>query len=378
MKKICYIVTLPLTIRAFFISQLKYLAKEYDVTVICSYDKKLHEDLGDDITYIAVNIPRGISLRGMLRSISEIKKILKKEQYDLIQYSTPNAAFAASVAGLLSGIKIRNYHLMGLKYLGNKAVVKYILKLLEKVSCICSTDIECVSKSNLELAVREKLFPLSKAEVVWNGSTGGVDLKKFDFFNRDEWRKEVRKRYGFLEKDFIYGYVGRITRDKGINELLESFFNLEDDSKLLLVGQLEKKEHLNIDLWEKAQKNKNVTIVDWVNDIEKYYAAIDVLVLPSYREGFGNVVIEAAAMGTPAIVSDIPGPIDAVKENVTGLICNVKDVKSLSSCMKKMQKDIGCKIMGSNAANYAKECFNSEVLCMKILDRKKKLLEKRK
>lgn len=109
---------------------------------------------------------------------------------------------------------------------------------------------------------------------------------------------------------FIYGFVGRITRDKGINELLSAFLKLEDRSKLLLVGDIEKDNKLEENLLAKAQNDSRVCFHSFASDIERYYAAIDVLILPSYREGFGNVVIEAGAVGTPAIVSNIPGPVD--------------------------------------------------------------------
>ena len=373
--KICYVVTIPKTIRSFFMSQLQYLAKHgFDVSVICARDEKLLEDMGNGIHYIPTDIPRGISFGGSIKAVKELINIFKREKFDLIQYSTPNAALYASIAAKIVGCKIRNYHLMGFRYLGAHGIGKSILKTIEKVSCWNSTSIECVSRSNLELGIKEKVFPAEKATVVWNGSTGGVNLERFDYFKRDVWRNKLREELGYEDADFIYGFVGRITRDKGINELLEAFFELKDDSKLFLIGNVEDENTLDKKLWMKAKNHPNVQIHTAVSDIERYFAMIDVLVLPSYREGFGNVVIEAAAVGTPAIVSNIPGPIDTIDAGKTALTVEVKNADDLKEKMMDMKSSV-CTNMGTNAVEYVKYKFDSKKLCEKILERKKTLLK---
>ena len=374
MKKICYVLTVPITVRAFFVPQFKCLTEHgYEVTVICSNDKELQNDLGGDIKYIPVDMPRGVALTESVVAICKLIKIMKKEKFDLVQYSTPNAALYASIASKIAGIKIRNYHLMGFRYLGAKGIVRCSLKWMEKISCRLSTHIECVSSSNLELGIVEKVFKREKATVVWNGSTGGVDLKRFDIHKRDFWREEIRIKLGYSNDDFIYGFVGRITKDKGINELLEAYLSLDDDSKLLMVGDVEDKSTLNRDVFEKAIVCSDINFVGSVKDIEKYYAAMDVLVLPSYREGFGNVVIEAASLGTPAIISNIPGPVDATLADVTAKLVQVKNVSQLRDAMIDIQK-CDFEKMKVDTSMFAKTHFDSEILCQKILERKNTLL----
>ena len=375
MKKICYVVTIPLTIRAFFIPQLQKLSEIYDVTVICSRNEELQNLLGDKIRYIPVDIPRGIALKETIKAIHELKTIFRRESFDMVQYSTPNAAFCASLASKSINVKVRNYHLMGYRYLSAKGVAKIILKMLEKISCGNSTSIECVSQSNLSLGIREGIFPLNKAIVVWNGSTGGVDLNRFTIVKRNQWSDEVRTELGYESMDFVFGFVGRITRDKGINELLEAFFELNNGSKLLLVGEVEHEETLNSELFIKAKNSDNIYFHKSVRDIERYYAAMDALILPSYREGFGNVIIEAGALGTPSIVSNIPGPIDIVCNGKTGLVCEVQNISSLVKCMREMENQSECRKLGENVEKYVRESFDSEYLCKKIVQRKKQLLQ---
>lgn len=377
MKKICYVVTVPMTIKAFFIPQLKYLADNgYDVSVICSPDAELQGLLGEKVRFIPIDIPRGLSLVGSFKAISVLKKIFKREKFDLVQYSTPNAALYASIAAKSSKIKVRNYHLMGFRYLGAGGLGRKILRFIEKTSCRNSTSIECVSKSNLELGIREKIFPREKATVVWNGSSGGVDLQRFNAQNREQWRSETRAENNIEPTEFVYGFVGRITKDKGISELIEAYEKVLSKkpmgTKLVLVGNLDDSHGLSPEIIGKIENSKDILHITQKSDIERYYPLFDVLLLPSYREGFGNVVIEAQAMGVPTIVSDIPGPTDAMLDGKTGAKVPVGDVGKLAETMEKAL-EFG-KEFSQNATEFVQKTFSSEILCEKILQRKQELL----
>lgn len=378
MKKICYITTISTTIRAFFVPQLKFLAKNgYDVTVICSPDDDLQSELGDQVKYIPVPIARGISPFTLHKSILKLIKVIKKEKFDLVQYSTPNAAFCAAIAARIANIKVCNYHLMGLRYIGMRGISRSIFRIIEKTTCKLSTHIECITKSNLDLCISEKLFNPDKATIIWNGSTGGVDMQRFDFGKRIMWRNQVRNALNIDENDFVFGFVGRITRDKGVNEILEAFSRLDEKCKLLIIGDREGLNTIDEKLWSYAEKNQNIIISDFVQDIERYYAAMDMLLLPSYREGFGMVIAEAAALGTPAIVSDIPGPIDVVKINKTAFIINAKNPDDLYKRMKYVLDNRNvCQAMAGECVNYIYDNFNSNILNQKILERKNNILNR--
>ncbi|MBQ7985805.1 MAG: glycosyltransferase family 4 protein [Clostridia bacterium] len=375
MKKICYITTIAATLE-FFKSQMDYLhEKGYEVYAISSYSEDYKENIGKNTKFIPVEIARGIYPLTLRKSVLELKKIFEDNKFDIVQYSTPNAAFVASIATKLAGVKVRNYHLMGFRYLGAKGVLRYILKLLEKITCRNSTHIECVSKSNLELGIKEKVFAKAKAEMVWNGSSGGVDLKRFDIENKQKWRAEVRQALEYSENDFVFGFMGRITKDKGINELIEAFLPMSDRAKLLITGPAEGLDTLDAKILKKAKQNDNIMFHDSVSDVERYFAAIDVLVLPSYREGFGNVIIEAAAVGTPAIISNIPGPVDAVIPGETAKLVKAKDVDTLKKAMEEFldNKDLA-REMSDSAYSFVASHFDSEKLNEKIIERKEELL----
>ena len=375
MKKICYVITLPLTVKAFFVQQLKYLSQNgYDVSVICSYDKEMKNIFGKDVHYIPVEIPRGVSFFGTIVVIKKLLQIFKKEKFDLVQYSTLNASFCASIAATVCKVKIRNYHVMGFRYQAEKKVKRCLFKIIDKVPCLLSTSIECVSKSNMTEQVEAGFIDKNKTTVVWNGSSGGVNTERFCFASRKKWRTEIREKLGYRDNDFVFGFVGRITRDKGVNEMLEAFMSLSENAKLLIVGYNEGIDTLNKDLLKKAYSNPNIIFHDAVSDVERFYAAMDILVLPSYREGFGNVIIEAAAVGTPAIISKISGPTDAVLNGKTAIEVAPKSVSELKKAMKKI---ISREIILEPCvcAKFVKENFDEKELCKKILKRKKELFD---
>ena len=319
-------------------------------------------------------MPRGVSVFRSLSAIAKLKKIFRKQQFDLVQYSTPNAAFYASIAAKRARVRVRNYHLMGLRYLGANGWKRKLLFALEKRACKHSTHIECVSPSNLQLALSHKLFTADKGKVVWNGSSGGIDLQRFDVNNRAAYREEIRVRHNVEEKAFVFGFVGRITKDKGVDELLSAFSNLEG-ATLMIVGPQEGIQTLNPTLYAQSLENENIRYIGAVQDVEKYYCAMDVLVFPSYREGFGNVVMEAAAMGTPAIISNIPGPIDAVQEGQTALLVPPRDAAALQAAMQKLVNAPLTQELSVGAADYVREQFNQDILNEHILQTKLALLK---
>lgn len=378
-KKICIITTISSSIKSFFLEQIEYLSQNgYEVTVICDDDSELKSILGSDAKYIPVKMKRGLDFLGSIKAIKEMIKIFKKNKFDIIQYSTPNASLYASIASKVSGAKIRLYHNMGFRYAASVGIKRKMLKLLEKITCLLSTEVQPVSFSNLEFGIKEKLFTKNKARVIWNGSTGGVDLSKFNINKKVEWKNEICSRHNIDQNKFIFGFVGRITRDKGINEILEAYRNLISNDKdmiLVLVGTEEDISSLNKELYSWAKSREDILFVGSSNEVYKYFSIFDVLMLPSYREGFGNVVIEAQAMGVPVIVSDIPGPTDAMIKDETGLIVIKQNSEDLLDKMKYMytNKNV-CNYMGNRAYKYIKNNFDSKELVKHILADKNRIL----
>ena len=379
MKKICYVTTISLTLKSFVIKSAVYLKEhtDWDITVICDNDDEFAKSLPEGIRYIPVSMKRGISFDG-LSVINKLKKIFKEEKFDLVQFSTPNASLYTSIAAKKAKVPVRLYCQWGIVYVGFQGLKRKIFKFIEKRVCKNATHIEPDSLGNLEFAVSEGLYDKSKGKVILNGSASGVDLNKFDVSKKPEWRKEIRGKVKLDEKSFVYGFVGRITGDKGINELFEAFrriYEKHGDAHLMLVGFAEKADSVNNELYEWAEKCENVHVCGYSTEVEKYFSAMDVYVLPSYREGFGMSVIEAEAMALPIITTDIPGPRDAMVNDFTGISVAVKDVDGLTNAMTKLYNDRTlCKEFGDNGESFAREKFEQQALFEYIREDRKNLL----
>lgn len=365
MKKICFITTISSTLESFVLNTAKYLHEntDWNISFICDENEEFKNNLPDYIHYYPIPMKRGISLTG-IKSMNQMRKIFKEQKFDLIQYSTPNASLYASLAGFLTRTPIRLYCQWGMVYVGFSGIKRKIFKLIEKLICGLSTWIEPDSYSNLEFAHKEKLYNKNKGSVVWNGSACGIDINKFDYANNKLYRKEIRNKLNIEDNKFIFGFVGRITRDKGINELFEASKRIMEKNKdimLMLVGSEETDGTINKELYKWSKENKQVIYCGYTKEVEKYLCAIDCYILPSYREGFGMGTIEAEAMGVPVIVTDIPGPIDAMKKDVTGLIVKKADVRSLKKAMIKLleNRDL-CIEYGKNGVEFVTNNFEQQ------------------
>ena len=380
MKKICYCTTIPLTMEAFILKSAAYIHNntDWDISIICSYDENFAAELPGYIHYYPVNIKRGISFDG-LGVIRQMKKIFKREKFDLVQYSTPNASLYASIAAKSAKIPVRLYCQWGMVFAGFSGAKRKVFLREEKFVCDNSTWIEPDSHSNLAFARSLNLYSAEKSSVIWNGSACGIDLNKFDINRKDDYKKEIRSRYGISGDAFVYIFVGRVNRDKGINELLEAYYTLHKQKKtfLFILGGNEFEAGVNSALYNKSVADESVLYTGKVSDVEKYLAASDCYVLPSYREGFGMSVIEAQAMGVPVIVTDIPGPTDGMLDGKTGLVVPKQDASALCGAMEKMYADSEMRLRFGRAGHeFVKNNFAQSRFFEYLLQDRKRLLDR--
>ncbi len=377
--KLCVVTTVSLTLRVFLLKQLVYLSQNgLDVTVVCEYDPIFVRDCPPEFKYIPVHMTRKIGGWSTLVGWWKLYWLFKREKFRMIQYSTPKAALISSLAGLLASIPVRLYCQWGIYYVGIDGLMQKIFKLIEKFTCFCSTDIAPDSNGNLEFAIGEGLYPRKKGSVIYNGSANGVNLNKFDIAKKIIWRNNIRAEFSLNEGSFVYGFVGRITKDKGINELVNVFQRLaQNDSGifLILIGMEEEAHELNLTVVEAIHNHPQIITLGWKANVQEYMAAMDVMVLPSYREGFGIVAIEAQALGVPVITTDIPGPRDAIINEKTGILIPSADEESLMKAMQKLRNNQNLrKYMSNNTLPFVQENFKQEIFWKKVLEHRMSLL----
>lgn len=368
-----------MTLKAFVIETAKYLHETggFDITFICSDDPDFARSLPEYIHYIPVPMKRGVSLGG-IGAMLKMRRIFRKEDFDLVQYSTPNASLYAALAARLARIPVRLYCQWGIAYVGMHGIKRRIFRSVEKFVCKLSTHIEPDSFGNLDFCRKEGLYPVAKSSVIWNGSASGVNLEKFDVSQKSVWRDAVRKRHQLPDTAFVFGFIGRVKRDKGVNELFSAFKNIlkiRPDSYLMMVGIDEADKLVDPELYHWAKSEPQVLFCGFIDEVEQYLSAMDVYVLPSYREGFGSAVIEAEAMCVPVIVSRIPGPTDAMIPDETGLTVACGNPYELEQAMLKLHDDSAMRqSFGEAARDLAVRKFDQKQLLVHILNDRKRLM----
>ena len=368
------ITTIPKTLKSFILPTAENLYKTcgYDITLISSYDEEFEKSLPEYIHYIPVNMKRGVSLSGF-GAISKFRKIFKKQKYDAIYYMTPNASLYASIAGKQAGIKTRIYNQCGLRYVSFDGWKRLIFKLVEKITCKKSTCVKSQSPKNMQFAIDEGLCKAEKISVVGIGGTVGVDIKECQSFDHAEKRQTLREKYGIDKDAFVYGYVGRINKDKGISELITAFQALEqerDNLYLVLVGKIDHSNPIRKEDLEYAKNHPRIVFTGAVplDEVYPHMAMFDVLTHPTYREGFGKVLQEAMGVGIPVITTDIPGPSEVIENNVSGILCEVKNADDLKDKMELLYKDEELRNSLATAGfERAKKYFDRPIMLNNIL-----------
>lgn len=345
MKKICFITTVSGTLKTFVLETAKYLYGngEYDITFICDNDDKFADSLPDYIHFIPVSMSRGVNIRGF-KAIKEFKKIFKEQKFDIVQYSTPNASFYASIAAKRVKVPVRLYCQWGIRYAGFSGISRWLFKALEKLVCKNSTDIRAVSPMNKDFAIAEGLYNPSKVKVLGRGGTIGVELAKYRLEEKQKWRNYIREKYE-ISQALVYGFAGRLSRDKGANELLTAFRNIaknDSDVALFIVGPDETRKDIDAEILTWAKNSNQVFFTGRIPnfDMPKYYAAMDVLVHPTYREGFGMVIQEAASMQVAVLTTKIPGASEVLENYSSCLLCDAQDADSLYKKMLEISDPV--------------------------------------
>jgi len=343
--KLCIITTVPISIISFYGEQIDFLAdRGFDITVITSPDNELEKRISKKARLILIPMTRVVSPLRDLIALLKVFNYIRNGEFDIIQYSSPKAALLGSISSWFCHVPVRLYLMWGLFYTGQQGFKRYFLKFFEKVACFCSTHVSPDSNGNMLFAVQEKLCSLSKLSVVGIGSANGTDLKRFDSKRLKPMGEKIRLNLNIPSHALVFGFVGRLRRDKGVNELIFSFENLNKkypDIYLLLLGSQEAAEdEFDNESRVSLVKNKHIISVGYQEKPEEFMSAMDVFVLPSYREGFGVVNIEASAMGLPVISTDIPGPRDSVINGKTGILVKVKSVEELTEAMEKLINDL--------------------------------------
>ena len=337
MKKIVIITTVPLSLANLIKGQPKYLSKFYNVKLVTSsspINSKISDFEGIDIK--AIDMTRKITPLQDLKAIYRLYKYISYENPDVVYTFTPKAGLLGMIASFFSRVPVRIHNIVGLPLMEAKGIKLILLKSIEKLTYFFSTKIFCNS-FGLKKYINDNLTSLP-ITVVAQGSINGVDKEYFKHKHNKEEELETKTRYNILKDDFVITFIGRIVKDKGINELVESFAMLlkkHSNLKLLLVGDYENKNKIDKETMRLINNLNSIITVGFQDDIRKFLSITNLFALPSYREGLPNSLIEAGSFGIPLLATDINGCNEVIENNETGLLIEMKDVKSLKNGIEK-------------------------------------------
>ncbi len=335
-----HITTSPLFLN-FFRGQLAYMKERgLHISIITSPGELLEQFAHKEkVEAYPVLMHRRITPLHDLLALARIHRVLRRIRPHIVHAHTPKGGLLGTMAAWLCRVPVRIYHMRGLPHLASSGIKRHLLRWSEKVACTLAHQVLCVSHSIRQIAVEEGLCPAEKIKVLASGSGQGVDAEqRFNpsrFSERE--KRELRSRLGIPEEALVVGFVGRIVRDKGITELAEAWRRLREDypqAHLLLVGDYEEQDPVPDDVRKTLDNDPRVHITGWLTEAAPYYSIMHLLVLPSYREGFPNTPLEAAAMELPVVATDIPGCRDAVEAGQTALLVPPGDAHALEDAIR--------------------------------------------
>lgn len=377
--KIVRVSTVPASLYTFCNGVLKALSEKYEVVAVSSPGDRLNA-LGEreGVEVRAVAMERHISPFKDLKSLWRLWRLFKKERPDMVHSMTPKAGLLSMMAARMAGVPVRVHTFTGLIWPTTKGFKRRILIITDKILCSCATHLNPEGRGVRDDMVRQGITR-KDLTIIANGNVRGIDKRYYDPERADVIKvAEPLKRHDKVT--FIF--VGRLVGDKGINELVEAFGRLHKmrpETRLVLVGQQEPDlDPLSTDTLDKMSNDDGIEVVGRQEDVRPWLLSADVLAFPSYREGFPNVVLEAGAMGLPAIVTDINGSREIIENEYNGMIIKPRDSEALLGAMLELT-DNGKKrvLMASRAREHIISKWSTEIVRQGLYDYYDKILAER-
>lgn len=369
---LCFVATVPYAVNAFLKGHLTALGEVFPVTLITGNDDTLAPlDLPPSIRVVRLPLQRRPSpLRDLFATLT-LWQHFRRNHYFCVLTITPKAGLIGMLAAWLAGVPHRFHYFTGQVWATRTGAARMLLKGCDKLMAALATRVYADGAAQMNFLVAEGVVTAEEVSLLGPGPVCGVDIQRFR--PDAERRAAVRQAHGITDSVVVILFVGRLHREKGMHELVAAFSKLLQTTRqelcLLVVGPNDDAEGRAALENAPEYERSYMRITGGVRDPESYMAAADVFVLPSHREGFGMVVLEAAACGVPAVVSDIYGLSDAVEENITALKTPVSDSAGLESALRQLVEDeVLRKRMAEAGLRRVREKFTASAITAAWLD----------
>src|SRR5690554_6840194 len=362
--KLIRITTVPISLKTLLKGQHRFMSeKGFEVVGVSSKGQELQDVQNDEnIRVVALEMSRTISPLKDLKSLWNFYRLCMREKPLIVHSHTPKAGIVGMLGAKLAGVPIRLHTVAGLPLMEATGIKRKVLDFVEKLTYSSATKVYPNSKGLYDFILENNYTTKNILKVIGNGLSNGIDTSLFSPDGiTEEAKNTLRTKLNLSADDFVFVFVGRLVGDKGINELVSAFKRISESanqrisesanqrisesanqriSKLLLVGSFESDlDPLLPETLKEIEANPKIISVGYQKDVRPYFAISDVLVFPSYREGFPNVVMQAGAMGLPSTVSNINGCNEIIVEGENGIIFSVKNTETLLRSMQKMKED---------------------------------------
>lgn len=356
-----YGVTVGVSARVLLKGQLRWFHDQgWQVVLVTSPDADAFVAAQrEGVPLMGIQMARTIALLADLKALISWLRLIRSFKPDVVNVTTPKAALLGMLAAFILGVPKRIYFIAGLRLEGSRAPLTHLLWIMERLTMACATDVVFVSPSLAAAAAARGLRAPGKGWMIGDGSLNGIDVSTVRQSASVVSRSEVRDQLGIGADDFVVGFVGRVAPDKGLDVLREAFelADLPLEAVLLVVGWTED-ESLASRLRELGHR---VRLTGGVDNVPKYLAAMDVFCFPTRREGFGNVAVEAGAMGLPVVATRATGSVDTVVDGVTGILIDVDDAEGLAMSLEALHRDRSrARRMGEAGRTRAEQDFRPE------------------
>lgn len=356
------VTTSPLIVNFFLGGIIEKLTRRFEVSLILNTNEGTHlRRIPEDVHLFSVRLERKISLGRDILALGKLFLIFRREGFDAVHSFAPKAGLLAMLAAKIARIPVRIHTFQGEVWATRRGFLRMILKFMDTVTARCATNALVISHSEREFLIQEGVLDHNRSRVLADGSVCGVELKRFEATGPK--REKIRAQLGINSNDLVFLYLGRLTMDKGVLDLVHAFVSIAarfQAAHLLIVGPDE--EGLTLIIGQICRDvEQRVHIRGYTDQPEEFIAAADIVCLPSYREGFGMVLIEAGAAGIPVIASRIYGIADAVQEGETALLHRPGDVIELASHMTSLIENGERRMaMGVRAREWVTQRFSHE------------------
>lgn len=365
--KLIRITTVPLSLKVLLRRQLHFMSSHFNVLAVSSPGQMLNEvGAQEGVKTAAVEMTRAITPVKDLKALWQLYRVLKREKPAIVHTHTPKAGLLGMLAAKMAGVPIRLHTVAGLPLMETTGNKRKVLEGVEKLTYNCATQVYPNSQNLAQFILQNGFCSSSKIKVLGNGSSNGIDTEFFQSSPAiEEAANDLKKQHQITDENFVFLFIGRLVRDKGIEELVQAFIELKRKKrgiKLLLVGPYEPElDPLSAAVEKTINEDKDIICAGFQQDVRPFLQISQALVFPSYREGFPNVPMQAGCFHLPSIVTNINGCNEIIKHGENGLIIPVKNKAALGAAMEQLLIDeVAYNKMKQNARKMIVERYDQQ------------------